>query len=129
MTEHVFEGAERHLTRQRIGVYECSLDASGIPFRGHVLDREYDKGGFSEELLKNKWMPSLASKCNMKGWAYPLLVTSYVLKKNTDVTFIKPPNRKATSKDVTKILPRKREGPEKREAVILSATEYKLLSI
>lgn len=125
---HKFIGIRdpKKLPRERIGVYKCSLNTFGIPSKGYVLAREYDLGGFSEELLKNKWMPDLASKCSTKGWVYPLLITSYLLEEGVEFTFKKPPNRKATWKDATKPR-RKRETPEKREAVVLSPTEYKLL--
>jgi len=116
------------LPPERIGVYKCSLNEFGIPSKGCVLDREYDKCGFSEKLLINKWMPKLASKCDTKDWGYPLLITSYLLEEKVVYTIKKPLNRKATGKDAT-VPSRKRVTPEKREAVVLSPKNYKLLSI
>ena len=121
-----FARRDPHLPRKRIGVYKCSFDTSGKLLPGDVLIREYDKGGFSEDLLKNKWMPDLASKCKTKGWSYPMLITSYLLEEEIDVTIRKLSNRKATSKDA-KFRPRRRITPEKRVAVVLLPTKYKLL--
>ena len=111
---------------KRYAAYMCSLDASGEAWIGSCVQRWY--GTFTEKRLSNEVMPYLKAKYMAKVGSYPFLITSYMLDKRTTVSFPLSPDRKTTAKDIRFARrKRKNENKEKRVAIVLSPTEYKLL--
>lgn len=108
---------------KRYAAYRCSLDASGEALIGRCVKRWY--GTFTEKTLCNEVMPYLEAKYMAKGWSYPFIITSYMLDKRTTVSFTVFPDRKTRAKG--RFARRKRKNKDKRVAIVLSPTEYKLL--
>jgi len=124
MMHHVKTGRDPRLPYKRYAAYRCSLDASGEAWIGSCVNRWY--GTFTEKTLCNEVMPYLKAKYIAKVWSYPFLITSYMLDELITVNLPVFPDRKTTAKDI-RFPRRKRKNKEKRVAVVLSPTEYKLL--
>ena len=108
--------------------YMCSLDASGEVWIGKCVRRWYET--FTETRLCNKVMPYLEAKYIAKDWSYPFLITSYMLEDECIASYPVFADRKTRAKDIRfarRKRSRKPKGREKRVAIVLSPTEYKLL--
>ena len=108
----------RKYSQQRLSAYECEVDSRGIPLRrGKYIKGWY--GRFDESRLQSEIMPELAEYAARKG-SYPFLITHHWLEGSTAVD-ISPPR-------YLKFHPRKRRSGQTWLAVVLSSTEFKLLS-
>jgi hypothetical protein len=108
----------RKYRQQRTSAYECQVDTLGNPIR----KRRYVTGWYGpcfEHRLEHEVMPKLAEYAD-RGWSYPFLITQHLLDALTEVNI-------DSSKGV-KFSPRKRRSQPTWYAVILSPTEFKLLS-
>jgi len=113
----------RNLSRDRISAYECEMRASG-----ELVKRKYVTGWygiFTVERLKSELTPKLAEWA-VQGLAYPFLITSHQLKDKTTIHITPPPEKRARSSDI-RFSPRQQSSPQTWLAVVLSATEFKLL--
>lgn len=125
--ETIKTGRVPSLSDKRYAAYMCSLDASGEACIGRCVQRWY--GTFTETRLCNKVMPYLEAKYIAKRWSYPFLITSYMLEDECIASYPVFADRKTRAKDIRftrRKQSHKRKGREKREAVVLSPTEYKL---
>jgi len=111
---------------KRYVAYMCSLNASSEVWIGRCVQRWY--GTFTKTRLCNKVMPYLEVNYIAKDWSYPFLITSYMLDKRTTVSFpLSPDGKTVVGKPRFARRNRKNEIKEKRVALVLSPTEYKLL--
>ena len=111
---------------KRYAAYMCSLDASGEVWIGRCVQRWY--GTFTETRLCNEVMPYLKAKYVAKVGSYPFLITSYLLDKRTTVSLpLSPDGKTVVGKPRFARRKRKDKNKEKRVAIVLSPTEYKLL--
>jgi hypothetical protein len=124
MPTEMYDDIGRKYSDKRISAYECSLDVSGNLRQGSYITGWY--GMFNEQRLRNELIPDIERLWIPKGKAYPLLITSHLLEKGTQLFIKVPIGRKAGCKDAT-FNRRQRKSPDKWVAVVLSPTEYKLL--
>ena len=117
-------GRTPSLSDKCYAAYMCSLDASGEVWIGKCVQRWY--GTFTETRLCNEVMPYLKAKYMAKVGSYPFLITSYMLDERTTVSFLVSPDRDTKVKKI-RFAPRKPKNEDKRVAVVLAPTEYKLL--
>lgn len=114
----------RRLSEWRIRAYECEVDSSGISYKLgetgkpiYVLGRY---GLFDEHRLKNEIMRKLDEYVKVREAAYPFLIVQVRLESKTMVHVTLPKRVKFDR--------RKPATGHSWCAVVLSRTEYKLLS-
>ena len=110
-----------NLSEHRLAAYECIVNGSAVK-QGKRVAGWYRM--FDEERLKLEIMPKLAEYAK-EGRPYPFLVTSYMLEGKTDVLV----EWSATRRRVVgaKFRPRQQRTNHRNEAVVYSATDYRLL--
>ncbi len=108
----------------RISAYECEFDSSGISYKlgetgkpAYVLGRY---GWFNEDRLQEEIIPKLSEYVEAREAQYPFLITQHRLERETTAHI--------TSLKGVKFDPRKPATGHSWCAVVLSRTEYKLLS-
>jgi hypothetical protein len=109
----------RNLSQNRVAAYECSIFGSAVQ-RGKWVTGWY--GGFHEERLKEELMPKLTEYVHMGLASYPILLVSYLLESQTDVSIEGPLVR-----DV-KFRPRRRRTLHQNEVIVHSEAEYQVIS-
>ena len=110
----------------RISAHECKIDKFGKPMVGRYVKNGGWYGMFSAKRLRDELMPKLAEYSH-KGYSYPFLITTYQLENEAEAV-IAPSHRKRRVKLSEIFSRRQRKSPKTPVAVILSPTEFRLLS-
>ena|SRR3989338_3563394 len=108
----------------RVSAYECQVDSLGVAYKLGKTGKPKSVTGwyelFGESRLQDEFMPKLDEYVNNREAEYPFLITQHRLERETTVHIASPKGIKFDH--------RKPVTGHTWRAVVLSRTEYKLLS-